>query len=156
HLREEALVVGRHALALALVGDDLHLASVEHEVLVDEALERLVEHDALAVALVEALGLEDGVDLGAVVREVVDDRDRVGGDAPPPALTAPPPAPELRVAPAAAWRLGALDGTTAMISSCIAASAASGAYRLANEPVRIFLLTPSGSPRPVWTGVHEP
>src|SRR5206468_5441343 len=63
--------------------DDLHLASVEHEVLVDEALERLVEHDALAVALVEALGLEDGVDLGAVVREVVDDRDRVGGDALP-------------------------------------------------------------------------
>ena len=57
--------------------------------------------------------------------------------APPPALTAPPPAPELRVAPAAAWRLGALDGTTGTLgdSQCyLGVDAKVEAIQTLNQP----------------------
>ena len=81
HLGDQALVVGRHALAPALVGLDVHLAPVEHVVLVEEDLHGLVELLGVGVGDEGALGLEDGVHLGAVVGDVVDDGDRVLGDA---------------------------------------------------------------------------
>ena len=77
-LGDQAGQVGWHAPALALVGDDLHLAAVEHEVLVDEVLHRRVEGPGVVGGDELALGLEDGVDLGAVVGHVVDDSDGIG------------------------------------------------------------------------------
>src|SRR5207244_12479322 len=64
-----------HALALARVGGDVHLAPVEHVVAVDEVGHGRVEGLGLVVGDEQPLGLEDGVDLGAVVRHVVDDLD---------------------------------------------------------------------------------
>ena len=72
HLRDQAVVLRRHALALALIRHDLHVPAVQHVVLVDERLPRLVEHLGIRVGDERALGLEDGVDLRAVVGHVVD------------------------------------------------------------------------------------
>ena len=49
--------------------------------LVDELLPRLVEHLRVGVRDERALRRQDGVDLGAVVRHVVDERDLVARDA---------------------------------------------------------------------------
>src|SRR5581483_7097873 len=88
HLGQQARVVGWNRLTLTLIRDDLHLATPQHVVGVDEVLPGGVELDALLVALVKALGLQDGVDLGAVVRQVVDQRDLVPRDPADPVATA--------------------------------------------------------------------
>ena len=76
-LGEDALVVA--VVALPGVGVDVHLAAVEDEVLVEEVLEGGVESLGVVVGVEQALRLEDGIDLGAVVGDVVDQLDGVAG-----------------------------------------------------------------------------